>query len=213
MRGTVHLVSARDCLPLRALVQPLFDRELRANTAFGRALRGVDLTAVAKAARAVVEERARPPRQVGAALAERWPDVPPAALAHAARGLLPLVQVPPRAVWGKSGQPLLTTAESWLGDPQRTELTVQGMVTRYLAAFGPASVRDVQTWSGLTGLGEVVDGMHPRLRVFAGEQGGELFDLPDAPRPDPDVPAPVRYVAEFDDLVLSHADRTRVISD
>jgi hypothetical protein len=215
MRGTIHLVSARDCLPLRRLVQPVLERGLRG--AFGKQLAGVDPAAVAVAGRELVESEPMTFSQLGDALAGHWPDHPPAALAQAVRAYVPLVQVPPRAVWGRAGQSAHTSAEHWLGpaaeqgpaDPDRD--TLAGLVTRYLAAFGPATARDVAAWSGLTGLRAVMDQLRPSLVTFRDEQGAELFDLPSAPRPGEEAPAPVRLAAEFDNLLLSHADRSRVI--
>jgi hypothetical protein len=214
MRGTIHLVSARDCLPLRRLVQPVIERGMR--TAFGKQLAGLDTEALAAAGRALVESEPLTFSQLGRALAERWPDYPPAALAQGVRAFVPLVQVPPRAVWGQAGQSRHTSAEHWLDEPVRPSAAqapgLADLVTRYLGAFGPATVRDVATWSGLTGLKPLLEQLRPTLVTFRDEHGAELFDLPLAPRPDGDVPVPVRLVAEFDNLVLSHADRARVIS-
>jgi hypothetical protein len=211
MRGTIHLVSARDCLTLRPLLQPVLDRGLAA--VFGRQLAGLDTRALAAAGRALVEAEPRTFSELGTLLAERWPDHAPAALAQGVRALVPLVQVPPRAVWGLAGQARHTSAQAWLGSALDGQPSVDSLVMRYLAAFGPASVRDAQAWSGLTRLREVADRLRPRLRVFHDERGTELFDLPAAPRPDPATPAPVRLVAEFDNLLLSHADRARIISE
>jgi Winged helix DNA-binding domain len=211
MRGTIHLVSARDCLMLRPLVQPAVDRGM--TVLLSRPLAGVDTAALAAAGRVLVEERPMTFSELGAALSGQWPQHPPAALAQGVRALVPLVQVPPRAVWGAAGQAAHTSAEAWLGRPMEASPSPDRLVTRYLAAFGPASVRDAQAWSGLTRLREVFGRLRPGLRVFRDEQGTELFDLPGAPRPDPDTPAPARLVAEFDNLVLSHADRARIISE
>jgi hypothetical protein len=210
MRGTIHLVSARDCLTMRPLVQVVLDRGFQ--TGFARQLPGVDHSQLRAAGRALVEEGPRTFSELGTMLASRWPAHPPAALAQGVRALVPLVQVPPRAVWGRAGQARHTSAETWLGAPLDERAGLDWLVCRYLAAFGPATIADVQAWSGLTRLREVVERLRPALRIFRDEDGRELFDLPDAPRPEPDTPAPVRLVAEFDNLALSHQDRSRVIS-
>ena len=213
MRNTIHLVSARDCLRLRPLVQPVIDRGLYASRADREGLEGVDAGALAAAGRELLGKRPCTARELGGLLEERWPERDPAVLARAVRHLVPLVQVPPRGVWGKSGPAAHAPAEAWLGRPLDAEPSPDEMVLRYLGAFGPATVKDAQTWSGLTRLGEVIDRLRSRLITFRDEHGRELFDLPDAPRPDPDVPAPPRFLPEFDNLILSHADRTRVIAD
>ena len=213
MRNTVHLVSAHDCLKLRPLVQPVIDRGLNANRAHRAGVEGVDIEALSAAGRALLEERSRTAKELGVLLQERWPERDPASLARAIRHLVPLVQVPPRGVWGKSGPAAHTTAEAWLGRSLDSDPSLEEMVVRYLGAFGPATVKDVQTWSGLTRLGGMVDRLRSRLLSFRDEHGGEMFDLPDAPRPDPDVPAPPRFLPEFDNLILSHADRIRVIAN
>ena len=211
MRGTIHLVSARDCLLLRPMVQLVLDRALK--TIFGKQIEGVDTVALAAAGRDLLAEKPLTFSELGGLLAEQWPGHPPNALAQAVRALVPLIQVPPRAVWGAAGQSAHTPAEAWLGRPLDGNSALERLVTRYLAAFGPATVRDIQAWSGLTRLREPVERLRPSLLTFRDEQGNELLDLPESPRPDPATPAPVRLVAEFDNLVLSHADRTRVISE
>ncbi|MCH6160472.1 winged helix DNA-binding domain-containing protein [Streptomyces marispadix] len=211
MRGTVHLVSAADCLQLRPLTRVLYERMMR--SAQSRRLESADPWEVAGAADSLLREEPRTARDLGRLLHERWPREEPGSLSRAARSLCDAVQIPPRGLWGRSGQPTYAPIESWLGRPLSPEPSVETVLLRYLGAFGPASVMDAQTWSGLTRLGEVMERLRPQLRVFRSESGRELFDLPDAPRPDPELPLPARFVAEYDNLILSHADRTRVISD
>ncbi|MFH8489490.1 winged helix DNA-binding domain-containing protein [Streptomyces longisporoflavus] len=208
MRSTIHLHTADDALTLRPLVQGARDRELHA---FRNGLTGVDLKELASLARAAVEEEPRTMKQLREVLSPHWPDADPQSLAVAARCSLPLVQVTPRGLWRRSGQVSLTTAEHWLGRPSEPAPAPDATVLRYLAAFGPASVKDMQTWAGLTRLREVFERLRPQLRTFRDESGVELFDLPDAPRPDADTAAPARFLPEYDNLLLSHADRSRVV--
>ncbi|HEY3507026.1 MAG TPA: winged helix DNA-binding domain-containing protein [Actinocatenispora sp.] len=211
MRGTIHTLTADDCLDLRARIRPVLERGLSGQ--FRGRYADLDREEVAAAGRALVEREPRTYAEIGAALAERWPDIDPALFGHVARTYLPLVQVTPRGLWGRGGKAAHTTAEHWLGTAVGTDDAPDPLVLRYLGAFGPASVADVQTWSGLTRLREVVDRLRPRLVTFTGEDGTELYDLPDAPRPDPDTTVPVRFLPQWDNLLLSHADRSRVVPE
>jgi hypothetical protein len=210
MRYTLHLVTARDFVALRPVFAPLLAQRFRVSP-FSRNLVGVDLGEVARLAQALIEERPRTAAELGRLLAERWPGCDRLSLSMAAGHQLALVQVPPRGVWGASGPPTWGLAEAWLGRPIGTDPAPDGLVRRYLGAFGPAAIGDIQNWSGLSSLRAVIDRLRGGLVTFRDERGRELFDLPDAPRPDPETPAPARFLPEYDNLLLGHQDRSRVI--
>ncbi len=143
LRGTLHLVTADDCLVLRPLAQPVLDREMANHPQHGPALAGVDLEPVLAEARLLLAERPRTGPQLRAALTERFPDLDGAALAFACRNRLAFVQVPPRGVWGRGGAVTGTTAEAWLGRPLAARPSIDEVVLRYFAAYGPATAGDV----------------------------------------------------------------------
>ena len=212
MRATIHLVTARDMLSLRPVLQPVLERMFRSGSPFGRRLGDVDIDEIVERGRRLIEERPHSRAELSASLSERWPDRDAEAMGYAVQLLLPLVQVPPRGVWGKSGRAKWASAESWLGAPLDRDPSIDALARRYLEAFGPASVMDMQSWSGLTRLGEVFERLRPGLRTFRSDAGRELFDLPDAPRPDPETPAPPRFLPEYDNVLLGYADRTRFVN-
>jgi hypothetical protein len=208
MRGTLHLVTARDCVRLRPVLQPMLTRTASAN--FGRELVGVDLDELVAAALPLLEAAPMTTAQLASALAERWPDGG-RRLGTVLPYLVPMVQVPPRGVFGRSGSPVNALASSWLGEEIPPSADADDAVLRYLAAFGPATVADVAAWSRLTGVRAVVDRLS--LRTYRDSAGRELLDVPDGVLVDPETPAPVRFLPEFDNVLLSHADRTRIMSD
>jgi hypothetical protein len=211
MRSTIHLVTARDCFRLRPLVQPFIDRSTSA--VYGRHVEGVNLTSLAAQARRLLGQRPHTFGDLGSSLARKWPGRRGDALAYTVRTIVPLVQPPPRGLWDDTGPAAHVPADEWLGRTFGTGSSRGAMIRRYLAAFGPATVADMQAWSGATGLRPVVERMRPGLTTFRSESGQELFDIPDAPLPAGDVGSPPRFLPEFDNVLLAHADRSRIVEE
>jgi hypothetical protein len=210
-RATIHLVTARDALTLRPIIQPALARLFQSASPFGKQLKGVDLERLLALGRGLVDERPLTSAELRPYLHKRWPKRDQDSLVAAIGYLLPLVQVPPRGVWGQSGQPRRASLEAWLGKPLGKERSPDQLILRYLAAFGPATVGDTRTWSGLSALSEIFERLRSRLRTFRDESGRELFDVPEGPLPDAETPAPPRFLPVYDNVLLSHADRTRVV--
>jgi hypothetical protein len=201
MRGTIHLVSAADFLILRAALDPLLSAGVRR-------MANLDAAEVTKHARAVLPATFDTVRR---ALTKKFPKHDDRKLGYAARMHLPLVLVPTTTSrWAYPGNAHFHDAHVWLGRSPG-EPSPATMIKRYLAAFGPASMKDAQAWSGLRNLGPLFDSLRSELRVFVDADGRELFDLPDAPRPRGDVVAPVRFLPEYDNLLLAYADHARMI--
>ncbi|WP_441350900.1 winged helix DNA-binding domain-containing protein [Streptomyces sp. b94] len=207
LRSTLHTHTADDALTLGPLVRAPRDREL---ASFRHGLEGVDLDRLAALTQRLVEERPRPLKELRGELLAHWPAADPLALTVAARCLLPLVQVTPRGLWGRGGQVALTTVEHWLGRSAGPAPTLDTVVTRYLC------VRP-RLGQGLPELG----GDHPDeggVRTaqapadhLPGRERRRTLRPSRRPAPRPDAPAPPRFLPEFDNVLLGHADRTRVI--
>jgi hypothetical protein len=209
-RGTIHLHTARDLLATQPVTQSVLARTFTA--AFTRRMGGVDPAAVAEAGRALLAAAPRTRAELAPELAPQWPAAEPEALAQAVTFGSALVQVPPRGLWRRPGQARWALTGQFLGAEPDADATADALVLRYLAAFGPATVADARTWSGLTGLRAVVERLRPGLRTFRDDRGRELLDVPDGALPDPATPAPPRFLPEYDNLALSHDDRSRVLA-
>jgi hypothetical protein len=205
LRGTIHLLSPEDALTLRPWAQPMLDRFT------ARATDGTAAIPIESLSTGVTDLLGAGPiavRELGRGLVDRFPGVPASALANAARARLPLVQVPPRGLWNRSGGVVYEHVETWLDQPVAAP-DVRALVRRYLRAFGPASAADITTWSGVTGLGPILQTM-PDLVEYAGPDRSRLYDVPGAPIAEEETPAPVRLLGKYDNLWLSHASRDRV---
>ncbi|GAA3972279.1 winged helix DNA-binding domain-containing protein [Actinomadura viridis] len=219
MRRTIHLLAADDTLAWRARHDAMLRQRMLGT--YRRDLAGVDLGELAAAGRAVMADgEPRTLTELGRAVAHRWPESAPRALGEMLiAALIPMAQMPPRGLWRTKAGVRNTLLSSWLGRdidppaPEGTDPVGQALVRRYLAAFGPAATADLRAWCGLAGLPAAVTAIREELIAFRDERGRELLDLPDAPRPDPDTPAPVRFLPAFDNAILGYHDRGRIIDD
>jgi len=216
IRGTLHLVTADDYAAHRSTLQPMLTQGF--DDIAKRRGPGVDVGKVVTAARKFFGAEPHTFAELSAWLTERYPDDDVGSLRHAVRMHLPIVQVPIETGWSYPGKPQFTLADDWLGKNVSTKPPAGGggvaeMVRRYLGAFGPASVTDIVTWAGLPGTKEAVEELRPKLTVYRDEKRTELFDLPELTLPGPDTPVPPRFLPEYDNVLLSHRKRTRIVAD
>jgi len=211
MRGTIHLVTARDCLALRPVMDSVLRAALTAQQ-FGRDTAGIDRDELRAAAEEVLADEPMTRAELGRSLTERWPAVKAESLGLAASCVVPLLQVPPRGTWGATHRATMARIETFLGRSLARDDGPDKAILRYLRAYGPAAPKDVRAWCYKTGLREVIDRLRPELRVFRDENGTELLDVPDGALVDAETPAPPRFLPEYDNALLSHGDRSRVIA-
>jgi Winged helix DNA-binding domain len=210
MRATLHLFTAADYVGFRTTLQPVLDQ---AGAAIAKRRGGdFDRDKLLAAARRFIGEKPRTFAEISDMVSELMPGQDVGALRYTVRTNIPLVQVPITGGWSYSNRPEFTLAESWIGRPISLKENLRDLIFRYLAAFGPASVTDAQAWLGLK-LKDAFEKLRPELRTYRDDGRRELFDLPDLPLTEGDQPAPVRFLPEFDNLLLSHSNRTRVIAD
>lgn len=236
MRSTIHLVSARDARLFRRTLAPMLERSIISFN--GKKLVGVDLEQLASATIKLAAEKPVTFEELGKHLQQEWPEHAPSVLSSSARNLVPLAQIPPRGLWGQGGAARHVPLEHWLengahhseadgfGDEHEypvsadipsgllesdTDADVKSMLFRYLSSFGPASIKDMQAWSGMTRLKPYIQQWAAELECFQDEAGNELYDLPGAPLPPEDTPAPPRYLSEFDNMLISYHDRSRIL--
>lgn len=212
MRNTIHLVTARDAFALKPLFHDFGERGYMHGSPWGRNMTHADVLAIRRAGAEIMGEKPHTIATLTRRLTELFPGRDVSAMAYGVRYMVPLVFTTPRGIWGAGGPVALTTFEAWLGGAPGPAIDPEKFVKRYLAAFGPASAADFRAWSGLA-MRQVFEKLRPSLKVFRSERGTELFDLPRALRPDGDVTAPVRFLPDYDNILLAHADRTRIMPE
>ncbi|GHO92497.1 hypothetical protein KSF_025450 [Reticulibacter mediterranei] len=209
LRGTLHIIAADDYLLFQPLLKPALTRNLHL---FAQRTEGFDLDHFIAEMQAYIREQPRTAVELRAKMEELYPGMGKQQIADSVRMHMALIQILPAGTWGFTGKPIHMEASMWLERPfPNTDFTLPQLVLRYLTAFGPASVKDIQQWSGITGIRQTIEALRPELFTFRDEQGRELFDLPDAPRPSEDTPVPVRFLPEFENLLFSYEERGRIV--
>ena len=211
MRGTLHLVSGGDCVAFRNTFQPMLTRGV--HSVLRDRAKDLDIRALVATARESLREGPKTFTQLRAALVSAMPNVDERAMGYMVRMSLPLVSVPDGSKWGYRADSDFADAETWLGQTLTMTEQFDALVLRYLASFGPAAAVDFQAWSGLSGAKAIFDKLRPSLRTFRDGRKRELFDLPEASRPSEEISVPIRFLPGFDNVILAHADRSRIIAD
>lgn len=209
IRSTLHLVSAADHQRFQAVIQPALARGLR--SFFGARAKGLDIERLIAIAKPFLESDGPTIGELRDRLQAQDPDADKQAMAYAVRSCLPLAQIPPSGTWGVGTRATYTTAESWLG--LATPSNLESLFRRYLAAFGPADVMDFQTWTGMTSLKSQLKETLSTLVAYRDEGGRVLYDLPAQPLVADDKPAPIRFLPEYDNILIAHRDRTRILPE
>ena len=211
MRATIHLMARQDYLAFRPVIQPMLSAGVE--RIFGD-LEKYDTAKIVAAARACFDANPCNFAELRNHLLKQFPKLDERGMGYIVRMHLPLILMPQAGTdWAWPAQANFVVAESWLGEPVQTDAAAHALALRYLAAFGPASVQDFQNWTGLGAMKTLFDELRPKLRTFRDERGRELFDLPNAPRPSADEEAPVRFLPEYDHVLLGYAERTRIVAD
>ncbi len=210
MRGTLHLHTADDLVGFRALVQDFLMAQWKSN--FLRRFGSEDKAKVHRAGLRILDKGPLTSGDLGRQLKAKFPSAEPLSLAVLLQMSETLVQVPPTRLWGNGSAPLLVRVETWLPDA-RPSLSRIDLVRRYLAAYGPASINDMQIWCRLTKLSVEFKALENELVVFEGDDGRVLYDLPDAPRPPADTPAPIRFLPLYDNVYLGYDNRRRMLME
>ncbi|MEV0296746.1 winged helix DNA-binding domain-containing protein [Nocardia sp. NPDC050710] len=213
MRGTIHLVTPSDALRIAPHIQPELEKvPFRKGFNYG-AMVGLDPDEVRERGEAVLGDEPMSAAEMRARAAELYPDRDAGAVLQTWLYQLPVLQTPPRGKWKDNSRPVWSRVQPWLGAPLEPGYALAELLVRYLRAFGPATTMDMQTWSKFTGIKQAVDSLGDRVRTYTDERGRTLYDVADAELADPDLPAPVRLLGWYDNAVLSHQDRTRIVPD
>jgi Winged helix DNA-binding domain len=210
MRGTLHLHTADDLLGIRSLVSPFLQQQWKSN--FLRRFGGHDPKKVLAAGRKLLDKSPMRAGDLNKALLEKFPGGEAIALSTLLQLHEVLIQIPPTRIWGNNSAPILTRVENWLPAPHQRPMSRVDLVRRYIRAFGPVTVADMATWSRLNRLGPEFEAIRDELTTFEDVDGRTLYDFADAPRPDGDTPAPVRFLPLYDNVYLGYDNRRRMLS-